>query len=155
MVIVEKILYPTDFSDHSLCALAYALNLQRKFQDAELHCLHIVDESIQDFWRYGFYETRPSLPENLMAEVEHYMANFVAEHLSQAPDLVTKVVSGQPCEEILRYAGEEKVDMIIMATHVHSAFSSALLGSTAEKVVRKASCPVMTIKHPDNQFAMA
>ena len=56
--------------------------------------------------------------------------------------------------EIIRYARREKIDLIVLGTHGRGAFSHALMGSVAEKVVRKAPCPVLTIRHPEQQFVM-
>jgi len=62
------------------------------------------------------------------------------------------VVLGKPFEQIIRYAREENVDLIVIGTHGHSALASMLLGSVAEKVIRKAPCAVLSMRHPEHKF---
>jgi nucleotide-binding universal stress UspA family protein len=62
------------------------------------------------------------------------------------------VVMGKPFAEIIRYAREQAIDLIVLGTHGRSALGSMLLGGVAEKVVRKAPCAVLTVRHPDHQF---
>ena len=64
------------------------------------------------------------------------------------------ILFGKAFVEILKYAREQNADLIVMATHGRGAISHLLMGSTAEKVVRKAACPVLTVKHPKHLFSM-
>ena len=59
---------------------------------------------------------------------------------------------GKPFEQIIRHARQEEIDLIVIGTHGHSALGSMLLGSVAEKVIRKAPCAVLSIRHPDHKF---
>ena len=65
-----------------------------------------------------------------------------------------RIVRGRPFVEIIRYAREKKIDIIVVGTHGHSGLTHILMGSVAEKVVRKSPCPVLTIRHPDHEFEM-
>jgi nucleotide-binding universal stress UspA family protein len=76
------------------------------------------------------------------------------ERVPKDLDCDTEILFGKPFVEILKFAKEENADLIVMATHGRGAISHLLMGSTAEKVVRKAPCPVLTVKHPKHLFAM-
>jgi nucleotide-binding universal stress UspA family protein len=64
------------------------------------------------------------------------------------------VLVGAPFVEIIRYARDQSIDLIVIGTHGHSALAAMLLGAVAEKVVRKAPCPVLTVRHPKHVFEM-
>jgi len=155
MTEIKNILCPSDFSEHSQAALPYAIDLARRY-DAELHFLHVADDSYQ-YWVAGGESASPILiPEDELLETsQKQMDDFVAKHLSGVDvPLVTKLVTGRPFVEIIRYAREESIDMIVIATHGRGAIASMLLGGVTEKVVRKASCPVLTVRHADHKFEM-
>ena len=152
---ISKILYPTDFSEMSLHALTYARELTTTF-DAHLHCIHVVDEAFQ-YWTAMGPESVPVgvAAEDLMSMAEAHMQRFADEHLvglKYAP--VTKVLVGRPFREIIAYARDSTIDLIVLATHGRGGLSWVLMGSTAEKVVRKAPCPVLTVRHPEHEFVM-
>jgi nucleotide-binding universal stress UspA family protein len=152
---ISKILYPTDFSDLSLHALTYAKEMADAF-GAHLHCLHVIDEAYQ-YWTAVGPEMAPVTPpvEDLTTMAESQMQRFADEHLIGLKDApITKVVSGKPFAEIAIYARENGVDLIVLATHGRGGLTHVLLGSTAEKVVRKAPCPVLTVRDPSHQFSM-
>lgn len=151
----DKILYPTDFSDLSRVALVHAKALTAAF-DAELHCLHVVDDAYQ-YWSAMGPESIPvgPPPENLVELAAKRMETFRAEHLADmAHSPVTHVVMGRPFAEIIAYAREHEICLIVMGTHGRGALAHVLLGSTTEKVVRKAPCAVMTVRGPDHDFVM-
>ncbi len=152
---IQKILYPTDFSEVSLHALKYAREFATTF-DAQLHCVHVVDEAFQ-YWTAMGPESVPVgvAAEDLKGVAEDHMARFADEHLAGLKyDPVTSVVVGQPFREIIHYARETMIDVIILASHGRSGLSWVLMGSTAEKVVRKSPCPVLTVRHPEHEFVM-
>lgn len=152
---LDRILYPTDFSDFSLHAIATAVGLADKF-DAALHCMHVVDEAYQ-YWSSMGPESIPvgPPPEDLIALAETRMKNFVAEHFKDHQrQPITAVRLGRPFAEIIGYAREIEADLIVMATHGRGAIAHMLLGSTTEKVVRKASCAVLTVRGADQEFEM-
>ncbi|HEY3243062.1 MAG TPA: universal stress protein [Phycisphaerae bacterium] len=152
---IAKILYPTDFSELSLLALSYAREFASIF-DAQLYCVHVVDEAGQ-YWTALGPESTPIGPavEDLMSMAEGQMKRFADEHLLglKFPP-VTAVVMGRPFAEIISYARENTIDLIVIATHGRGGLSHVLLGSTAEKLVRKSPCPVLTVRHPQHTFVM-
>ncbi len=152
---IGKILFPTDFSDTSRHALTYAREFATTF-DAQLHCLHVVDEAYQ-YWTAMGPESVPAgiATEDVLGIAQGHMDHFADEYLvglKYAP--VTKVVMGLPFKEIIVYAREAIIDIIILSTHGRSGLSWVLMGSTAEKVVRKAPCPVLTVRDPEHEFVM-
>lgn len=153
MAQIKKILYPTDFSEHSLCALPYAVELAKN-HSAEIHCIHVVDESYQYWLGAGEAAMPVVMPvEDIISSAQELMKQFVEKHFGDLQgNVVANVVTGRPFVEIIRYARDNQMDMIVIATHGHSALTSMLLGSVTEKVVRKSACPVLTVRHPDHKF---
>jgi nucleotide-binding universal stress UspA family protein len=152
---LDRILLTTDFSQESLWALPYAKAFAREFK-AELHCLHVVDESCQ-YWIAMSGEGVPIGPDmqDIVQTAEQQMADFAKNHLADAGvPVVPKVALGRPFMEIIRYAREVQAGLIVIATHGRSALKHVLLGGTVEKVVRKAPCPVLSIRHPEHGFVM-
>ena len=156
MIKINKILYPTDFSEYSKAALPYAISLSKQ-NNAELYCLHVV-EMPQEEYLSGEY----MLPLNASHVSEDQILKtsgarldkFVKENMSEITKVISKALIGTPFVEIIHYAKEQSIDLIVMGTHGHSALAAMLLGSVAEKVVRKAPCPVLTVRHPLHKFEM-
>ena len=152
---LKKILYPTDFSELSLCALPYASALAEQF-GSELHCLHVVDDTCY-YWMGASESAVPMMAgrDELWQSSEKQMTEFSSEHLEKLqPSVVSKMVAGRPFLELIRYAKEEAIDLIVIATHGRGGLASVLLGSVVEKVVRKSPCPVLTVRHPEHEFVM-
>ena len=144
----DKILYATDFSESSEHAFEYALSLAQKFQ-SRLIILHVINEPVD---LRGFYVPHVSF-ENLEKEIEEgaqkLMENFCASHLpADFTDYECDIVTGIPFEEILKRADKEEVSFIVLGTQGRSGIDHLLFGSTAERVVRKAKTPVVTVRHP-------
>jgi len=150
---LKKILYPTDFSEHSLCALPYARDLAGQF-GAELHCLHVVDESYQYWLGPGETAVPVVFPmDDIIKSVQKQMDDLVKKHFGDLGNqVIASVVSGRPFVEIIRYAREHDIDLTVIATHGHGALASMFLGSVTEKVVRKSDCPVLTVRHPEYKY---
>ncbi len=151
----EKILFPTDFSDLALAALTHARELTEVF-NAQLHCLHVVDDAYQ-YWSAMGPESIPvgPPPENLLELAGTRMEQFRTEHLAGlSPEPITHVTMGRPFAEIIAYSRENEIGLIVIGTHGRGAIAHMLLGSTTEKVVRKAPCAVMTVRAPDHDFVM-
>ncbi len=152
MINLGRILVPTDFSDCSQEAANYACELASRF-GAEIHILHVLEPPTRAMPSPG-----APLPEQLLADVREqaekqldlWLSNF-----SSQPEKVTQSVRrGTPFVEIVRCAKENDTDLIVIATHGYSGLSHALMGSVAEKVVRKAPCPVLAVREKGHQFVM-
>ncbi|MBN2133002.1 MAG: universal stress protein [Sedimentisphaerales bacterium] len=150
----KKILFPTDFSKHSLYALPYAKDLVSRF-DGELHVVHVVDDAYQYMMTASEVATVPVVMplDGMRKTAQHQIQELQQEQLADLGDRVhAEVLVGRPFVEIIRYAREKEMDLIVIATHGHGALASMLLGSVTEKVVRKCECPVLTIRHPEQKF---
>ncbi len=150
---ISKILVPTDFSDLSLQALKYAREFAATF-GAQIHCLHVIDEAYQ-YWSTMGPESAPIGPavEDLRSLAEGHMQRFADEHLVGLDYVpVSNVITGNPWSDIVQYALENTIDLVILATHGRGGLAHALLGSTTEKVMRKAPCPVLVVREKEHGF---
>lgn len=137
---VRHILVPLDFSGASRQALDYAALLAEQF-GAKITLIHVVPPQI-------VYEGSMAIPDEaeLMAAANNTMTSRASELV---PPLLLKnavVRNGRPCAEIVRFAQEQDVDLIVMTTHGYTGLAHAFLGSTAEKVIRNAPCPVLAVR---------
>jgi nucleotide-binding universal stress UspA family protein len=149
MINLERILLPTDFSDCSARARSYACELAKRFQ-AEIHLLHVVAPVVVPAYVGYMPEELAQPEEGAKRELEEWDDPALAD----ATKVVRAVASGTPFVEIVRYAREHELDLIVMGTHGRSGLTHALMGSVAEKVVRKAPCPVLTVRPEGHQFVM-
>lgn len=140
-----KILTAIDFSENSDYAFEYALTLARQFQ-SELTILHVINEPVD---LRGFYVPHISF-EQLEKEIEEgaekMMERFCQTWMNDDISYKTAIVSGVPHEEIVRKAAEIGASLVVMGTHGRTGLDHIIFGSTAERVVRGASCPVLTIR---------
>lgn len=150
VITLKKILCPVDFSDLSLNALRYAIELSSMFQ-AELHLLHV-------FEGYDALSLNPELAMSPMPEWLPKLRKLCHEKLAdlpsaelaaRCPKLVRADREGSAIHEILQYAAHEKIDLIVLATHGRTGLKHLLMGSVAENVVRSATCPVLTVRGTD------
>lgn len=149
MISIRRVLFPTDFSEPSEHAMNHALDFARLFK-ARLHLLHVVDESFQ-YWMASAPSGMPLGPsqDQVLSNSMQRMKDFVSRRIPQTEaDVVTSVTWGRPAAEILRHAKDQQIDLIVIGTHGRSGLAHALMGSVAEKVVRQATCPVLTIRAP-------
>jgi nucleotide-binding universal stress UspA family protein len=150
MIRLTTILVPSDFSECSDAALRYGLELARRF-DARLHLLHVVQDPLTQPWAAeGFSAPLFEAVEKWQREAKARLAAAIP--LSDVGRVTVSATVAWPYAEILRYAAENDVDLIVMGTHGRSGVSHMLLGSIAEKVVRHAPCPVLTVRHPQREF---
>lgn len=148
----QRILLATDFSDASASAAEVAVTMAKTF-GAGLHVLHVLEAEIPVMSDSMVY-----LPPTYFEELE----NRAAEQLEQVIPRedrdklgVTLVMrKGSPFVEIIRYARDQKMDLIVQGTHGRGMVAHALMGNVAEKVVRKSPCPVLTVRHAGHEFAM-
>ncbi len=148
MPVIKKILYAADFSDMSVWALSYAAYLAERC-GAELHCVHVVDDSYR-YWVGFDLAAVPAPPpvEDLAAAAKRQMGNFLEDKIPSGVPLVEQILHGRPFAEVVRYAADLHMDLIVMGTHGRTGISHMLMGSVAEKVVRQSPCPVLTVRHP-------
>jgi len=143
----DKVLFATDFSESSEHAFEFALSLAQQFH-CRLIILHVINEPVD---LRGFYVPHVSF-ENLEKEIEEgarqMMEKFCATHINDFSNYETLIVTGIPYEEILKHAESNQDSFIVLGTQGRSGIDHLLFGSTAERVVRKALCPVVTVRLP-------
>jgi nucleotide-binding universal stress UspA family protein len=157
MIALRKILVPTDFGQLSAIALRYAKELARNF-DAEVHVLHVVQDAPTFTWKmpgvtvstgYSFTDRQPT---KVHANLEKVVTDAEHAHVRALP----AIRRGVPLTEIVRYARAKDIDVIVMGTPERGTLAHMLAGPTVtEKLVRKAPCPVLTVRQPEHEFVRA
>jgi len=148
MVTYKNILFCTDFSENSRAALPPAIDLARKYGSA-LHLLHVYQEAgeMAEFGISSPIKMDWIRVAHLMGtEMEKRLQSFCAEVTREIGSCQAKMLRGKPSAEIIRYARESGVDLIVMASHGLTGLEHALFGSTAERVLRESTCPVFIVK---------
>jgi universal stress protein A len=141
---ITTILVPTDFSDASKDALAYGRLLAVRF-GANLHIVHVCEEPMMAAaWTEGYAVTMLQLRDQIKESSERQLAALVVV-LGDVP-ASTEVLSGKPATAIVEAARARKASVIVMGTHGFGGLNHLLLGSVAERVVRLAPCPVLTVR---------
>jgi nucleotide-binding universal stress UspA family protein len=150
MITLKNILVPSDFSDCSDAAVRYGLELARKF-DATVHLLHVVQDPLTQPWAAeGFGVPAFEVVEQWQKQAEDRLAALVPDGDRARVQVAATVASPYP--EIIQYAADHDIDLIVMGTHGRGGVSHLLLGSIAEKVVRRSPCPVLTVRYPQHAF---
>jgi nucleotide-binding universal stress UspA family protein len=154
MILLKRILVPIDFSEFSNAALQYGCELAERF-GAELHLLHVLQDMVAMVPEPGLAFPPPG---NYWAELQASSDKALNQLLDlsweEGKQVVRKTSQGVPFLEIVRYAKKNEIDLIVIGTHGRTGLAHVLLGSVAEKVVRKAPCPVLTVRSSQHQFVM-
>ena len=144
MKTIKKILFPVDFSDVSPKIAPWVLMMAKKFE-AEIHLLFVARG-------YGYLSdvyVMPAVIENIQGEIvkggETAMEEFVAAHFEKYPALKAKVILGDAAEKILNYMTSEGIDLVIMGTHGRKGLERVFFGSVADRVIKMAQVPVLSI----------
>jgi nucleotide-binding universal stress UspA family protein len=150
MIALSRILVPTDFSECSEAAVKYGRALAAAF-GASLHLLHVVQDPYTQPWAAeAFPAPLGDVLEQWQAQARRRLVELVPE--AERSNTMIAVQVGSPFFEILRYAQEQRMDLIVIGTHGRGPLGHMLLGSVAERVVRKAPCPVLTVRDPQHDF---
>lgn len=150
MAKIENILFPTDFSECAEHALKYAIIFAQQ-NSAKLHLLHVVEKYV-DVPLFVRLHTPASVSEeaihNAMEDEARKQLSEIAERVGPDIETTISVPVGIAHQEIIEFAEQQKIDMIVIGTHGRTGLSHVLVGSVVERVVRLASCPVLTVRHP-------
>jgi nucleotide-binding universal stress UspA family protein len=153
MIALRTILVPTDFSETAETALTYAKALAETF-NASLHLLHVLQDPLVYAPVAEGYTVLPKLREEMEREAQQQLENVLSDPERRRFHAVPALKWGTPFLEIVRYARDQQIDLIVLGTHGRGPITHLLLGSVAEKVVRKAPCPVLTVRPPAHHFVM-
>ncbi|HEY3027095.1 MAG TPA: universal stress protein [Pyrinomonadaceae bacterium] len=149
---VRSILLPTDFSDCANFALPYAAGIARA-TGASLLCVHVVETVVPAVGYSGMSEPLPiaDISEQLEESAEREMPRVAACEECAGLNVEEMIVHGDAATEIVRVARERSVDLIVVSSHGRTGLGRILFGSTAEAVVRHATCPVLVVKPPQEE----
>ena len=149
---IRSILLPTDFSDCGNYALSYASSLARTF-GARIVCVHVIESIVPTVGYTGMTEPLPiaEISEQLEDSAERELPKIAECEECAGLDVEELIVHGEAASEIVRVAKEHKVDLIVISSHGRTGLGRILFGSTAEAVVRHASCPVLVVKPPTEE----
>ena len=144
---IKRVLVPIDFSDYSKNSLKFAVNFVQKF-NAELHLIYVIEPVIYppDFSMGQI--AIPSVDGEIDKRAIEELQNLAKNEIPADVKCKCTIKTGKPYLEIIDTAKEEDIDLIIIASHGHTGVEHILFGSTAEKVVRKAPCPVLSFRDP-------
>ena len=148
---IQRILFPVDFSDHCGHAAEYTIEMANRF-GAQIYAIHVLEPIILPPF------PGESLPESFVFEREERakreLKQWITKILTPISGIESALLQGSPSIEIIRYAQGQGIDLIVMGTHGRTGLAHALIGSVAEKVVRKAPCPVLTVCPEVREFKM-
>ena len=154
MFAIKTILVPTDFSEASEAAFQYGKAMAEAF-GSSLHLVHVMEDLLAHAWAAEVYvASMPSLREEIEKEAVERLGAMVTDQERKRLRVTTAIIAGSPFLEIIRYARANSVDLIVIGTHGRGPIAHMLLGSVAEKVVRKSPCPVLTVRPAQHEFVM-
>ena len=140
----RRILFCTDFSENADHAFTYALDAALRRPGCALFLLHVVPEPDAQFWKTYLYEVE-GVDDKAKRDIDARVAETYRPRIPEGVDFRVEMRVGRDYQMILAFAAEVHADLIVMGRHGHSALESVLFGNVTEKVVRKASCPVLVV----------
>ncbi len=149
---IKNILCPVDFSTPSDISVQHAESLASLF-GARLYLLHVIEHLHGDEHYMILMLTPQEIAEKMKKEAEKQLNNL-AKKIKKELKVMIEVREGKAFVEIVKAAGEKNIDLIVMGSHGRTGLSHVLIGSVAERVVRKAQCPVLIVKNKDRKFKM-
>lgn len=144
---IKNILLPTDLSEASLSAAEYAFDLAGKY-NARVHILHVLEKTPPILTIRSLDLSEEKIVKSIEKEAKESLKKIIERIADDEADIVSVIVKGIDHEEIVKYSKEQKIDMIVIATHGRTGIMYTLLGSVAEKVIRYSKCPVLVITPP-------
>jgi len=142
---INRILVPIDFSEYSKNALKYAVPMAEQ-AGATLYLIYVVEPTVYPA-DLGFGQVvMPGVEDELREKGSDELKALIEKEIGGRVKASSAVRTGKPHQEILLEAEEKNIDLIVMATHGHTGVEHMLFGSTAERIVRNARCPVLTIR---------
>ncbi|HTX18719.1 MAG TPA: universal stress protein [Bacteroidota bacterium] len=150
-IVLGKILVPIDFSEYSKKALQYAVPFAKQF-NAKIYLLYVVEPTVYpadfSFGQIGM----PNVENELRVKGGEELQELIKNEIKGIVPAEALVKVGLPFVEVVSFAKDEAIELIIVATHGHTGVEHVLFGSTAEKIVRKAPCPVLVVRAEERDF---
>lgn len=151
----SQILVPTDFSDNATLAVQYAVDLAGRYR-SHLHLLHVIPDAATVI---GLYERiGKAVPadwhETMQQHSDERLKKLMHAECGPGDNTVTTTKQGDVFEEITRYAKENKIDLIVIGIQGRTQSMENVIGSLANRVLRKSPCPVLTVPPDKNQFSL-
>jgi len=141
---IKRILFPTDFSEGSNNALPYAADMAKQY-GAKLYLLHVMHDVAKATGWYVPHVSMDEINKDIEVNAKKEIERFGAEEF-RGRDVERVVIKGIPYEEIIRFAKDNKIDLIVIGTHGRKGLDRIVFGSTAARVVRDAPCPVLSVR---------
>lgn len=151
MIKLKKILCPIDFSICSKYALNYAIDLSLK-DNAKIYLIYVVETHLDEM--RDILNQIDLLPNNRQEDIHAQLNDLIPENTKKHIQSETLVAKGVPYIEIIKAAKDLLADLIVMGTHGKTGLEHILIGSVAERVIQKAPCPVLSIRHPKQIFSL-
>jgi nucleotide-binding universal stress UspA family protein len=152
MITLKNVLVATDFSEPSDAALLYGRELASRF-GATLHVLHVAENLYLSFSAGNHAIPVPDLQRQIENDARRYLHELLIDSDGSGPPTVPAIrTSSSPAMAIVEYARDHDMDIIVMGTHGRGALAHLVMGSVAERVVRLAPCPVLTVRRPEHEF---
>ena len=140
-----RVLYCTDFSENASRAFAYALDAAKLRTGSELHLIHVIPEPDAQFWKSYIYDAEGDVDEKAKKDIDEKIDREYRPQIPEGLVFKTAFRIGKSHAEILKYAEEIGARLIVVGRQGTGALTSLFFGSVAEKVVKKAHCPVLVI----------
>ncbi len=145
MTDIKKILCPVDFSPGAKAALTYAEDLAKRV-GAELYLVHAYENPVYVLPMSGYVGPTAEILSGIRQQIDNEMARWKQDVAKQGLGVRADVLEGAPYRVVLDAAAEYKPDLIVMGTHGRTGIAHVVIGSVAERVVRMATCPVLTVR---------
>ncbi len=142
---IERILFPTDFSEGAANALRYAVDLAKRY-NANLHILHVLYDFTKATGSHIPHISADEMYKEMNKWAQDEIDRCCLEETGELGSVKKSVIEGVPYEEIIKFAEKDKSDMIVIGTYGRSGLERFIFGSTAERVVRRAPCAVLTVR---------
>jgi len=154
MIALKSILVATDFGEAAGAALAYGRELARTFK-ATLHLLNVADDVFVRLGGDAYVAVLPDLQRDMEDSARQQLDRLLIDNDPEPLPVRSAVVtSAATAAAIVQYARDFDINLIVIGTHGRGAVAHLLMGSVAERVVRTAPCPVLTVRHPEHGFVM-
>jgi nucleotide-binding universal stress UspA family protein len=141
---IKSILLPTDFSNLSLSAANFATSLAKQYK-AEIHLMHVIEKTPPMMYIHSINPQIESFSSYIEEDAKLGIEKIAERFKKEGVNIITALRKGLDYQEIVDYAEENKIDIIVIATHGRTGILHTLLGSVAEKVIRYSKIPVLVI----------